>query len=120
MYKIIIKGATFFCNIGATEEERLKKQKIFVDVELYLNTKKSANLIFLSDTVNYSEVYDLIKKIAENEEYNLIENMADAIANKILKNFDINKVAVRVKKPQALANRNVRYVAVEIIKSKKL
>ena len=121
MDKIIIKDASFLCNIGVTSKERSKKQKIFIDVKLYL-TKKSENLVFLSDNikdaVNYSEVYDLIKKTVEENEYKLIETMTNAIANKILKNFNINKVTVIVKKPNALANRNVKYVAVEVARKK--
>lgn len=124
MYKITIKSAKFFCSIGITPEERKKKQEIMIDVELFLNTKKTAKPFFLSDdikhTINYSEVHNSLKNIAENKEYNLIEALAENIAKEILNKFKIDKILVSVKKPKALANRNVEYVAVEIIRKNHL
>ena len=120
MDKIIIKSANFLCNIGITPEERGKKQEIIVDAELFLDMKKMPKPFFLSDdikkTVNYSEVYELIKSIAENKEYHLIETLAENIAKAVLNKFPVKEVLVRVKKPKALADRNVEYVAVEIMK----
>ena len=55
MDKIIIKDAKFLCNIGMSSEERRKKQEIFVDIELFLNTKKAAQTDDIKDTVNYLE-----------------------------------------------------------------
>ena len=110
MYKIIISEAQFLCNIGISKKEREKKQEIIVDVELFLMTKKKI--------VNYSEVYDLLKDVVEKKEYKLIETMAENVAKEILNSFFIDKIIVRVKKPKALSNRNVKYVAVEIIRDK--
>ena len=118
MDKIIIKEAKFSCNIGVTEKERGKKQEIFIDAEIFFYTKKPGKTDKIGDTLNYSEIYDLIKKTTEDKEYKLIEAMAENIAEEILGNFSANAVLVRVKKPSALADRNVKYAAVEIIRTK--
>ena len=118
MDKIIIKEAKFMCNIGVTREERRKKQKVLVDIELFLDTKKAAKTDSIKDTINYSYAYGLIKKMAERKEYSLIEAMAEGIAKGILHSFKIPKVLVRIKKPKALADRNVKYAAVEVIREK--
>ena len=115
MYKIIIKEASFLCNIGVPEKERKIKQKIIVDLELFLITKKMAKPF---NTVDYSGVYDLLKDIVEKKEYKLIETIAENVAQEILNKFPAEKVLVRVKKPKALADRNVKYVAVEIRRTK--
>ena len=118
MDKIIIKDAKFSCNIGVSKKERGKKQEIFIDAVLFFDAKKPGKTDRIEDTSNYSEIYNLIKKTAEDEEYNLIEAMAENISEKILGNFSANAVLVKVKKPSALADRNVKYAAVEIIRTK--
>ena len=60
----------------------------------------------------------LMKDIAEEKEYKLIEALAENIANGILKNSPAKKVLIRVKKPMALAKKNVKYTAVEIARTK--
>ena len=118
MDKIIIKEARFSCNIGASQKEINKKQEIFVDAELFLDAKKAAQTDNINYAVNYSEVYDLIKNIIGMKKYKLIEAMAENIAKGILNKFFVQKVIVKVKKPEALADRDVKYAAVEIIRKK--
>lgn len=114
MDKIIIKDAIFFCNIGISPKERSKKQKIFVDIELSLDTRKAAQKDDLKYTINYSDVFSLIKDIAEKKEYKLIEALANKIAEGILDKFDAKKIIVKVKKRL----QNMDYAAVEITRGK--
>ena len=118
MDKIIIKEARFSCNIGVSQKERRKKQEIVVDAELFLDAKKAAQTDDIKYAVNYSEVYDLIKNIIGMKKYKLVESIAENIARGILNEFSVQKVIVKVKKPKALADRNVKYAAVEIIRKK--
>jgi dihydroneopterin aldolase len=98
MDRITIKDAGFFCNIGVSSKERARKQKIFVDVGMFLDTRKAAQKDDLKFTINYSDVYHLMKSIAEKKEYRLIETLADGIAEGILGKFNVKKVDVEVRK----------------------
>lgn len=118
MDKIIIKNACFLCNAGVSQEERRKKQEIFIDIELFLDIKKVSQTDDINKAINYSTIHNSIKNLIENKEYKLIEAIAEDIAKNILENFAISEVLVRIKKPQALADRNVSYVGVEIIRAK--
>ena len=118
MDKIIIKEARFSCNIGVSQKERKKKQEIAVDAQLFLDAKKAAQTDDIKYAVNYSEVHDLIKNIIGMKKYKLAESIAENIARGILNEFPVQKVIVKVKKPEALADRNVKYAAVEIIRKK--
>ena len=117
MDKIIIKDACFLCNIGVSEKERKKKRAIYIDAELFLDTRKSAKTDKLKDTVDYSDVYGLMKNIAENSKCRLIEALAQNVADGILNKFPLSKIIVRVKKTR-LKNKNIRYAAVEITRVK--
>lgn len=118
MDKLIMQDAQFLCNIGVSPKERKLKQEIIIDAELFLDAKKAAQKDNIKNAVNYSEVYGLIKKTVEGKKYKLIETMAEDTARGILKNFDIRKVLIRIGKPSALAGKNVKYLAVEILRGK--
>lgn len=98
MDRITIKDAGFFCNIGVSSKERGRKQKIFVDAEMFFDTRKAAKTDDIKNTINYSSAYDLMKSIAEKKEYKLIETLANGIAKGILNKFNVKKVNVEVRK----------------------
>jgi len=118
MDKIVIKNAPFWCSIGIREEEREKKQEIILDVELYTSVIKAAETDHVDDTIDYTEVYDHIRKEIEKKHYNLIETLAESVAQRIISTFHISRVSVRVKKPAALAREKVAYTAVEVTREK--
>jgi len=98
MDKIILKDVEFFCSIGISSKERSKKQKIFADIEMFFDTRKAAQKDDLKFTINYSDVFDLMKNIAEEKEYKLIETLANDIAEGIFDKFDVKKVNIEVRK----------------------
>ena len=56
----------------------------------------------LADTVSYSDVYKLVRRIVEGEPRNLIEAVAEAVAGHILAGFPpVSRVTVTVRKPEA-------------------
>ena len=118
MDKLIIKESRFNCNIGITEEERKIKQEIILDAELFFDIKKSAQTGDIKHTVDYLKVHSLMKDITEKKEYNLIETLAEDTASSILEKFPIEKITLKVMKPNSLAKFNVKYSAVEITRAK--
>jgi len=115
MDKIIMKSLTFYGYHGVLSAEKVLGQKFILDIELYLNLKKAGITDNVEDTVSYAEVYELIQKIVENKSFNLIEALAENIAETILHQFPrILEIKVIVYKPQAPVKGNYDYFAVEI------
>ena len=119
MDKIIIKEALFRCSLGLSKEERNKKQEVLINAVLFVDTKKAGQEDDIKQSVNYSEVHGVIKDAAENNEYRLIEAMAEKISAAILNRFGMPEVMIKIEKPRALANRNVASVSVEITRKLK-
>ena len=71
--KIELKNLVFYAYHGVLEEEAKMGQRFKIDVQLTLED----GLEFAKDTpeqtVNYVEVYAVVKKIVENVRFNLIE-----------------------------------------------
>ena len=107
MDKIILKNATFKCNVGITEEEQEQKQEIIVDLEIERSLQQAATTDNIKDTLDYYAIHKEIKNKIENKSYKLIETMAEEIAEIIPA-----PVTITVKKPAALEN--TKYAAVTI------
>jgi len=110
--KIIIKDLEIECVVGVRKLERKEKQKIFVTVEIYTDTKRTAKSSSIKDTINYSSIIKNIKKLIINKKYLLLETMAEDIAKMILRGKRANNVKVLIKKPKAVGKG--KYAAVEI------
>lgn len=114
---ITITGITATGFHGVYTEERVKGQKFVVDVKLSLELKGLAD--DLAKTVNYADVADLVVRHITSKPVNLIETVAEAIADEILKDFLlVNKVKVKVHKPEAPINVEFSDVIVKIEKER--
>jgi len=110
--KVIIKDLEIDCIVGIRKRERKEKQKIYVTLEIYTNTKKAAKTGNIKDAVNYSSIIKNIKNLAISQKYLLLETMAEDMAKLILKNKKVNKVDILIKKPKAVVKG--KYAAVDI------
>lgn len=119
MDKIIAKGMSFKACHGVLQEEKEKPQTFKVDLELYLDLKKAGSTDKLEDTINYDEVFHVVKTIVENEQYNLIEALAENIAASILHNFPVEGAEVVVYKPQAPVEGFFDHFAIKIQRFRK-
>ena len=97
--KIHIEGMEFFGHHGVYLEERTEGRRFAVDVEIERDLQPAGRSDNLADTIDYSTVYRLAKKVVEGPGHNLIEALAESIAAEILNNTTASAVKVRVSKP---------------------
>lgn len=115
MYKINIDNLEFFGYHGVMSEEKTLGQKFLISVELLLNSSYTSYNDDIQSVVNYYEVCKLIEKITTTEKFNLIETLAETLAERILIEFyKIHSVKVRVSKPNAPIPMHISNVSVEI------
>jgi len=119
MDKIILNDLSFYGYHGALVEENRLGQKFFIDLELYLDLESAGKSDDLNQSVSYALVYEVVKGICEEERYQLIEALAEKIADRILKEFTkIEEIMVRVKKPEAPIPGIFDHVGVEIFRGR--
>jgi len=98
--KIILSEMEFYGYHGVNQEEKIQGQKFVVDLEINCSLLLPGQTDDLNDTVNYSQVYKLIKSIVEGPSQNLIESVAENIAYRILSETSADEVTVKVAKLQ--------------------
>ena len=97
--RIILEGMEFYGFHGANPEERALGQPYVVDLEVELDLRRPGGSDRLEDTVSYSHLYRTVKLVMEGESKNLLEAAAQTIADRVLTEFPVRAVRVRVKKP---------------------
>ena len=119
MDKILMKNLGFYAYHGLLKEESVLGQKFFLDIELDVNTKEAGLTDDMTKSVSYADVYEVVKEIAVNKRFNLLEALAENIANEVLDQFDLVKgIMIRIKKPEAPVNGIYDYFGVEIRRAK--
>ena len=98
--RIILEGMEFYGFHGANPEERSLGQSYVVDLEVELDLRRPGGSDRLEDTVSYSHLYRTVKLVMEGESKNLLEAAAQTIADRVLTEFPVKGVRVRVKKPR--------------------
>lgn len=115
MDKIYLNNLSFYGYHGVLSEETKLGQRFNVDVVLELDLSEAGRTDDLQKSVNYAEVYESVKKIVEGSPRKLIESVAEAIADKLLKQFFlVNTCQVKVVKPDPPIQGHYDSVAVEI------
>lgn len=115
MDQIIIKDLEVYANHGLYKEEKALGQKFLVSAILSLDTKLAGVSDQMDYSVDYGEVCHRIKEILTENDFNLIECVAETVAKKLLLEFSlIRKLEIEVKKPWAPIGLPLDYVSVKI------
>ena len=101
MDKIVLTGVRANGTHGVLDFEQERAQTFVVDVTLFLDLSKAGQSDALSDTVDYGRVAKDIVAVVEGEHVDLIETLAQRIADRILDIEAVARVEVTVHKPHA-------------------
>lgn len=116
-YQIDITGVSVKGFHGVLPEEKRSGQKFVVDLALKVkgNTKRDE----IRSVVDYSKVIDLVNEEVSGKSRNLIENLADQIASRILKDFKlVTEAKVTVHKPWAPITISFKDISVTVTKKR--
>jgi FolB domain-containing protein len=116
MDHILISDLLVRCIIGVRDEERRGKQDVLINVALAVDLRKAGTSDRLEDSVDYRALNKQILSMAENSQFQLVESLAQAVADICLGNPSVKEATVRVEKPAAL--RFARNVGIEIVRKR--
>lgn len=116
--KICIKNLSIDCKIGVYEEERERTQPVCFDIELSADFSTSSQTDNLSDTIDYFEITSKIVTAVKKSQFQLIESLAEHVANICLQESKISSVNITLKKPMALSAFGAE-VSINVTRNKK-
>ena len=98
--------------IGIWEWERKIRQTVSIDLDMAADIRKAAASDSVEDTLNYKLVAKRLQEFVGESGFQLVETLAEKVAEIVLNEFGVDWVRVRVNKPGAI--RGARDVGVII------
>lgn len=117
--RIAVRGLRVFGRHGVLPEERQRGQTFIVDVVLDVDTATAAASDALADTVDYAVLTERLAAIVGGEPVDLLETLAQRLADACLDSAHVEAVAVTVHKPEAPVTVPVDDIAVTIHRTRR-
>jgi 7,8-dihydroneopterin aldolase/epimerase/oxygenase len=116
--RLAVSGIEAVGHHGVFDFERRDGQVFRVDLVLALDTRPAAASDDLADTVDYGSLVDRVKAAIESDPVDLIERLAQRIADLCLTDERVAWTEVTVHKPQAPIAATFSDVALTITRSR--
>ncbi|MBK7014266.1 MAG: dihydroneopterin aldolase [Sulfuritalea sp.] len=95
---IFIRHLRLDAHIGVYEWEKKSPQPVVFDIEFSLPSRDACNTDRIEDTVDYGEVIQLIRNFSLDRSFNLVEAMAESLADEIKRRFLISCIHISITK----------------------
>ena len=103
MDTITIRGLKVETVIGVHTWERKLPRVILIDLELATDARRAAKTDAIKDALDYQAVSDATGKFVEGSQFQLIETLAEKLAERLQKDFSVEWLRITVHKPGAVA-----------------
>lgn len=114
--RIHIRDLLLRCIIGVRDWEKTERQNVVLNVTLYANLAEACRTDDFTRTVDYVSIKKRIIDRVEGTSFQLLERLAETVAEACLEDPRVLRVDVVAEKPGAL--RFARTVAVEITRTR--
>jgi dihydroneopterin aldolase len=114
MAKITLANIRLVGHHGYHDAERELGQRFELDVELHTNVQTASQSDKLTDAVNYEAVYKIIDSVVREDRFSLLEALASDIARKVLEQFPVVGIVVRVRKASVPRCPGLGHVEIEV------
>ncbi len=101
MDKISLHGIDVYAHHGVLPAERELGQRFVIDVDLWGDCSGAALTDDLAQAFDYSVAHRLVQEKTAATSFHLIEALAGELCRELLAHLAVEKVRVRVHKPQA-------------------
>ena len=118
MDRILLKGLSFFGRHGCHEAEKQLGQKFTVDIELECDLSVASRSDDLDDTIDYVALYNHARDVIEGPSVQLLEVLAQRIADFALQDERVDSAWIRISKPHIALPGALEFLGVEITRGR--
>jgi 7,8-dihydroneopterin aldolase/epimerase/oxygenase len=109
-----VSGLSLYTHHGVSAAEREIGQRLVIDLRMEIGDVDATVTDLVEDTVDYAEVCSAVALVAQQRSYKTLERLTAAIADRLLSDFEAERVMVRCAKPEPPIPLPVEEVAVEL------
>jgi dihydroneopterin aldolase len=110
--RVFVRDLEIVASVGVLEHEKRYEQRIIISADLFVRDDYDGVSDRLADVLDYGKVVDGIVRLVQSDHVNLIETLAERIANQCLVDTRVERVRVRIEKPEVM--QSCRSVGIEI------
>ncbi|MDR2432279.1 MAG: dihydroneopterin aldolase [Puniceicoccales bacterium] len=106
--KIFIDDIEIFAKHGTSVGEKFRLQRFLISAKAQFDATRAKDSDMISHTVDYTELMRTILEAVQGSSFNLLEKLAQHIANKVFRRFQqITLLDIVIKKfPDSLADKS--------------
>jgi dihydroneopterin aldolase len=110
--RVFVHDMEIVASVGVLEHEKRYEQRILVSADLMVRDDYDGASDRLQDVLDYSQLAEGIARLVQSEHVNLIETLAERIADHCLRDSRVESIRVRIEKPDVMPS--CRSVGIEI------
>ena len=111
---IEISGLSLYTHIGVSAAEREIGQRLLFDIRIDVGESDATETDRVEDTVDYSEVCQLVALVAQQRSYKTLERLCTVVADRVIEEFGAEAVWVKAAKPEPPIPLALEEVSVEV------
>jgi 7,8-dihydroneopterin aldolase/epimerase/oxygenase len=112
--EVEIRGLSIYTHHGVTDAEQQVGQRLEFDLTFDVPDCDAVLTDRIDDTVDYSEVCDIVALAATEKSYRTLERLCQVVCERLMERFDCESVQVRGAKPEPQVPYSVQEAAVEV------
>ena len=116
--EVELHGLSIYTHHGVSEAEQEIGQRLVIDVSFDVPDCDAVLTDRLEDTIDYSEVADIVALAATERSYRTLERLSAVIAERLMERFGSTSVRVRSAKPEPPIPLAIEEVAVDVIRTR--
>ena len=113
MDKIFLRDLEIDAVIGIWEWERRITHKVSIDLEMAADARAASGADQIEGTLNYRDVAKRLIEFVGSSKFELVESLAEAVAQVIVKEFGVPWTRVSVAKPGAIEGSRTVGITIE-------
>ncbi|MFL2986188.1 MAG: dihydroneopterin aldolase [Candidatus Poriferisodalaceae bacterium] len=113
---IQLRGLRVVCIVGVLPEERERPQPIELDIDIYTDLSVAGKSDDLTDTIDYGAVTEAATEICLSLQAQLLEHVAQRIADQLLALTPVSAVDITIKKLRPPIPRDIKSAAVRVVR----
>jgi dihydroneopterin aldolase len=114
--RVFVRGLELIGSVGVYEHEKRCEQRVVVSLDLAVQDDYDGRSDQLDHVYDYDLAVNAVKSTVQSDHFNLIETLAERIADACLADRRVLAACVRVEKPDVLPS--CRAVGIEIRRSR--
>ena len=112
--EVEIRGLSIYTHHGVTDAEQEVGQRMEFDLTIEVPHCDAVLTDRVEDTVDYSEVCDIVALAATERSHRTLERLCQVVAERLMERFDCESVQVRAAKPEPPVPYPVQEAGVEV------